>query len=93
MIVGALRLPVVIEGMTELSTTRRPETPITRSSGSTTASGSSMAPMRAVHEGCSALSSRSRNEGVDLFVRHAIRAGLDFAAAERGEGRLLEDFA
>jgi hypothetical protein len=33
------------------------------------------------------------NEGVDLFIRHAIRAGLDFPAAIRGEGRLLEDFA
>jgi hypothetical protein len=46
--------------MTELSTTRRPATPITFSSGSTTAMGSSMAPILQVHEGCSALSSRSR---------------------------------
>ena len=27
MMVGALRFPVVIDGITELSTTRRPETP------------------------------------------------------------------
>ena len=37
MMVGALRLPVVIDGMIEESTTRSPSTPITRVSGSTTA--------------------------------------------------------
>ena len=39
MIVGALRLPVVTEGMIEESTTRRPSMPITRVYGSTTAIG------------------------------------------------------
>ena len=51
MIVGALRLPVVIEGMIEESTTRRPSTPITRVSGSTTAIGSAGWPIRQVQEG------------------------------------------
>src|SRR3546814_8716522 len=37
MMVGALRLPLVMVGNTELSTTRNPSTPITRSAGSTTA--------------------------------------------------------
>ena len=37
MIVGAFVLPRVIVGITDASTTRRPSTPWTRSSGSTTA--------------------------------------------------------
>ena len=38
--VGALVLPPVMEGMMEASATRSPEIPWTRSSGSTTARGS-----------------------------------------------------
>ena len=41
MIVGALVLPVVTVGMTEASTTRRPEIQRTRNRESTTAIGSS----------------------------------------------------
>ena len=51
MIVGALRLPVVIDGMIEVSTTRSPSTPITRVSGSTTAMGSAGSPILQVQEG------------------------------------------
>ena len=40
MIVAALVLPLVVVGMTEASTTRRPPIPFTRSFGSTTASAS-----------------------------------------------------
>ena len=40
MIVGAFRLPVVIAGMIELSTTRSPSMPCTLACGSTTAIGS-----------------------------------------------------
>ncbi len=60
MIVGAFRLPLVMRGNTELSTTRSPSTPITRHSGSTTASGSDAAPMRALPQGWKALSAWSR---------------------------------
>ena len=49
MIVGALRLPVVIDGMIEASTIRRPSMPITRVSGSTTAAGSPFRPIRRRH--------------------------------------------
>src|SRR5690606_35493225 len=51
MIEGALRLPLVIRGKTEESATRRPSTPITRHSGSTTAIRSSARPMRHVPHG------------------------------------------
>ena len=51
MIVGALRLPLVIEGMIEESTTRSASTPITRVSGSTTANGSAGDPILQVQEG------------------------------------------
>ena len=44
-------LPVVIVGMIDVSATRRPSTPITDSRGSTTAPGSSRAPMRQVPQG------------------------------------------
>ena len=40
-IVGALRFPLTIDGMMELSTTRRPSIPRTRHCGSTTDIGSS----------------------------------------------------
>ena len=56
MIVGALRFPVVIDGMIEESTTLSPSTPMTRVSGSTTAIGSSGAPILQVHAGWYALS-------------------------------------
>ncbi len=51
MIVGALRLPVVIDGMIEESTTRSASTPITRVSGSTTATRSAAGPILQVEEG------------------------------------------
>ncbi len=51
MMVGALRFPLVIEGMIEASTTRKASTPITRVSGSTTAAGSSAFPILHVHDG------------------------------------------
>ena len=51
MTVGALRLPFVIAGMMEESTTLRPSTPITRVCGSTTASGSAGEPILHEHEG------------------------------------------
>ena len=51
MIVGALRLPVVIDGMIDESTTRRPSMPMTRASGSTTAIESSREPILQVQDG------------------------------------------
>ena len=51
MMVGALRLPVVIEGMMEESTTRSASSPMTRASGSTTAFGSDGAPILQEQEG------------------------------------------
>mmetsp|Transcript_17877 Transcript_17877/g.37398 ORF Transcript_17877/g.37398 Transcript_17877/m.37398 type:complete len:226 (+) Transcript_17877:51-728(+) len=56
MIVGALRLPLVIEGKMEASTTRRPSVPYTAPSGPTTAMGSSSAPILHVPHGWYALS-------------------------------------
>ena len=47
-IVGALRFPLTIDGMMELSTTRRPSIPWTRHCGSTTDIGS---PIRQVPQG------------------------------------------
>ena len=51
MIVGALRLPVVIDGITEESTTRRPSMPCTRSMGSTTAIGFDASPIAQEQDG------------------------------------------
>jgi glycine betaine/proline transport system ATP-binding protein len=51
MMVGAFRLPFVIDGMIEESTTRRRSTPNTRPSESTTASGSPARPILQVQEG------------------------------------------
>ena len=51
MIVGAFRLPVVTDGITDESTTRRFSSPRTRSSGSTTAIGSSSRPILHEQEG------------------------------------------
>ena len=60
MMVGAFRLPVVIEGMIEESTTRNASTPMTRVCGSTTACGSVALPILQVHEGWKAVSTFSR---------------------------------
>ena len=51
MMVGALRLPVVTEGMIEESTTRKRSRPWTRVSASTTASGSLREPILQEHDG------------------------------------------
>ncbi len=51
MIVGALRLPLTTAGMIDASTTRRFSVPRTRRSPSTTARGSSAAPIRHEHDG------------------------------------------
>jgi hypothetical protein len=51
MMVGALRLPVVMDGMMEESTTRSASTPITRVSLSTTAIGSETLPILQVQLG------------------------------------------
>ncbi len=51
MIVGALRLPLVIVGKTAEPTTRKASIPRTRHSGSSTAMGSSSAPILQVQEG------------------------------------------
>ena len=58
--VGALRFPVVMDGMIEESTTRSASTPMTRVCGSTTARGSVTLPILQVHEGWKALSALSR---------------------------------
>ena len=62
MIVGAFRLPLVIEGMIDESTTRSASTPITRVSGSTTAKGSAGDPILQVQEGWYAVSMWSRTK-------------------------------
>jgi hypothetical protein len=49
--VGALRLPVVIDGMIEESTTRKPSSPTTRASLSTTVIGSAGSPIRQLQDG------------------------------------------
>ena len=51
MIDGPVRLPLVMRGKIDESATRRPSTPITRHSGSTTAIGSSTAPILQVPQG------------------------------------------
>ena len=60
MMMGVFRLPLVVRGKMLLSASRSPSTPITRHSGSTTASGSSLLPIRAVPQGWNALSACSR---------------------------------
>ena len=60
MMVGALRLPVVMDGMIEESTTRSASTPITRAWLSTTASGSELRPILQVQLGWNALSALAR---------------------------------
>uniref|UniRef100_A0A182IYJ6 Uncharacterized protein n=1 Tax=Anopheles atroparvus TaxID=41427 RepID=A0A182IYJ6_ANOAO len=51
MMTGAFGLPLMIVGMTLASTTRSPDTPYTRSRGSTTAPGSQLGPILAVPAG------------------------------------------
>ena len=93
MMVGALRLPVVIEGMIEASTTRSASTPITRVCGSTTASGSLARAHLARAAGMIGALDLVADEGVDRLVVDAIGARLDFAAAVGIEGGLRENLA
>ena len=91
--VGALRLPVVIDGMIEESTTRRPSTPITRVSR---VDHRHRVVGRAHPAGAGGVIGALdlwRDEGVDRLVADDVRAGLDLAAAIRIEGLLREDLA
>ena len=62
MMVGALRLPVVTDGMMDESTTRSPSSPYTFAWLSTTASGSPGRPILQEHEGWYALSTFARTK-------------------------------
>src|SRR5471030_3103860 len=88
MIVGALRLPVVISGMIDASTTRRPCMPCTRPSPSTTAMSSvPIARARRVEGGFGVFA----YELVQLLVSLHVDARADFTTAVRIQSGLLHD--
>ena len=93
MIDGALRLPLVMRGKIELSATRKASTPITRQSGSMTASGSSRAAEAGGAAGVVGALGVLADEGVELVVGLHVGAGLDLVAGVGAEGRLGEDLA
>ena len=86
MIVGALRLPEVIEGMIEASTTRKPSSPITRATGVDDRRGIVGRAHLARAAGMIGALDFFADEGVDRLVTEAIGARLDFAAAVGVEG-------
>ena len=93
MMVGALRLPVVIDGMIDESTTRRPSMPITRVSGSTTAIGSSRRAHLAGAGRVVGALDLAAHELIDLFVALHVLTRLNLSAAITIEGPLAENLA
>jgi hypothetical protein len=80
--------PVMICGITEASATRKPETPCTRSSGSTTASLST--PILHVPTACPKLAEASRaSSRISSGAR--LRPWNEFALAHTVEGMLIPD--
>ena len=85
-------LPLVTNGKTDASTTRRPSSPCTRIVvGSTTASAS--VPIFAVHDGWSAVSASRRTQSRISSSVSTPGPGRDLAVVERGEPGLAEDVA
>src|SRR5215210_2066059 len=93
MMVGALRLPVVIEGIIEESTRCRPSSPIARVDGSTTARGVGRIAYAAGAAGVVGALHVPTHEGVDRLVAGHVGARLDLPATVGREGRLREDLA